>query len=72
MFAEPTDITLPVGEEGDDVATMTHWLRGVLGHGYAEHMRSSPLVQRLAAMRQDLERGGETIERKLRYLIWIN
>jgi hypothetical protein len=72
MFTEPTDITLPVDAEGDDVASMTRWLRGVLGHGYADHMQPSPLVGRLAAMRRDLERGGETVEHKLRYLLWIN
>jgi len=72
MFTEPTDITLAVDEEGDTPASMTHWLRGVLGHGYAEHMEPSPLVQRLATMRADLERGSETIEEKLHYLLWIN
>jgi hypothetical protein len=35
-------------------------------------MEASPLVQRLAAMRTDLERGGETLEHKLHYLLWIN
>ena len=51
---------------------MARWLRGVLGHGYVEHMQASPLVQRLAAMRADLERGGDTLEHKLHYLLWIN
>ena len=72
MFTEPTDITLAVDEEGDTEASMVHWLRGVLGHGYAEHMQPSPLVGRLAAMRSELERGGETLEHKLHYLLWIN
>ncbi|HET9986947.1 MAG TPA: hypothetical protein VFQ65_00465, partial [Kofleriaceae bacterium] len=72
MFTEPTDITLPVDDRGEDVVVMTRWLRGVLGHGYAEHMVVSPLVARLAAMRHDLESGGETLEHKLRYLLWIN
>lgn len=71
MFSEPTDITLTF-EDGEDAAAMTRWLRGVLGHGYAEHMPASPLVHRLAAMRADLERGGETLEHKLHYLLWIN
>jgi hypothetical protein len=72
MFSEPTDITLPVDEEGEDAAAMARWLRGVLGHGYAEHMQASPLAQRLASMRADLERGGDTLEHKLHYLLWIN
>jgi hypothetical protein len=71
MFSDPMDITLTF-DDGEDLATMTRWLRGVLGHGYVEHVQASPLVQRLAAMRADLERGGETLEHKLHYLLWIN
>ncbi|HEY6038302.1 MAG TPA: hypothetical protein VIV58_28665, partial [Kofleriaceae bacterium] len=72
MFSEPTDITLAGDAEGDDPASMTRWLRGVLGHGYAEHMQASPLVHRLAGIRADLERGSDTLEHKLHYLLWIN
>ena len=72
MLAEPTDIRIEVNEKANDPASIARVLRGLLGHGYAEQMRPSPLVQRLAAMRAELERGGDTIEHKLRYLIWIN
>ena len=72
MFSEPTDITLANDAKGEDQASMTRWLRGLLGHGYAEHMQASPLVQRLAAIRADLERGSDTLEHKLHYLLWIN
>ena len=72
MLTEPTDIVIPTHEEGEDVASMTRILRGVLGHGYNEHMTSSPLVHRLAAMRDDLEKGSDTLDHKLHYLFWIN
>jgi len=72
MFSDPTDITLAVDKEGDTEASMQQWLRGVLGHGYADHMQPSPLVHRLAAIRTELESGSETLDRKLRYLLWIN
>jgi hypothetical protein len=72
MLSEPTDITIPSHEHGEDVASMTRILRGLLGHGYNEHMTSSPLVHRLAAMRDDLEKGSDTLDHKLHYLLWIN
>jgi hypothetical protein len=71
MLTEPTDITIQ-HEEGRDVASMTRILRGVLGNGYNEHMTSSPLVHRLATMRDDLEKGSDTLDHKLHYLLWIN
>ena len=72
MLTEPTDITIATNERGEDLASMTRILRGLLGHGYNEHMTSSPLVLRLAAMRADLEKGNDTLEHKLHYLFWIN
>ena len=72
MLTEPTDISISAHEEGEDVASMTRILRGLLGHGYNEHMTSSPLVHRLAAMRDDLEKGSDTLDHKLHYLLWIN
>lgn len=35
-------------------------------------MRASPLVGRLRQMKDQLSRGEETFERKLRYLFWLN
>lgn len=72
MLSEPTDIVIPRHESGNDLASMTRILRGLLGRGYNEHMTSSPLVRRLATMRDDLDKGSDTLDHKLRYLLWIN
>jgi hypothetical protein len=72
MLSEPTDIVIPKHESGNDLASMTKILHGLLGRGYSEHMTSSPLVRRLAAMREDLDKGSDTLDHKLHYLLWIN
>lgn len=72
LLSEPTDIKLAIDEKASDRESIAKILRGVLGHGYVEHMANSPLVERLAGIRGELERGGDTLEHKLRYLIWIN
>lgn len=56
----------------DDSAAIERALRGVLGHGFSEHMKPSPLVKRLADQRRALERGDRELAKKLRYLIWFN
>jgi hypothetical protein len=68
MFREPTDIVIDLRRSANPEV----FLRGVLGHGYAETMRASPLVGRLRHMKEALERGEDTIDRKLRYLFWLN
>jgi hypothetical protein len=68
MFREPTDIVLDFRRD----ATPEAMLRGVLGNGFATKMRASPLVARLRHMREELERGEDTLGKKLRYLIWLN
>jgi len=72
MLSEPTDIVLAKNESGNDRESVTRFLRGLLGHGYSEHMSASGLTHRLAAMKGDLESSGDALERKLRYLFWIN
>jgi hypothetical protein len=70
MLREPTDIKLDFDERAPQ--KYERLLRGLLGHGYAESMRASPLVGRLRHMKEDLERGQDTLDRKLRYLLWLN
>ncbi len=72
LLSEPADITLAIEDDLRSVSAINTFLRGVLGHGFAEHLPPSPLVGRLARMADDLTRGTDTIDRKLRYLIWIN
>jgi len=47
-------------------------LRDVFGDKYVESMRPSPLVKRLVRMKGEIDRGEESLERKLRYLLWLN
>lgn len=68
MFREPTDIVIDLRS----AATPEAFLRGILGNGYAKTMRASPLVARLRHMKEALDTGEDTLERKLRYLFWLN
>ena len=35
-------------------------------------MTPSPLVRRLSRMKKEVEHGKESLERKIRYLLWVN
>ena len=72
MLREPKDIVFDINDELPRPQMYERILRGLLGHGYTESMRASPLVGRLRHMKQELERGEDTVERKLRYLLWLN
>lgn len=56
----------------DDPGGLSELLGRVLGPGYKTSLPPSPLIGRLQRMRQEIDRGDETIERKLRYLLWLN
>jgi hypothetical protein len=47
-------------------------LREVLGAKYKTSMAPTRLIQRLSRMKGEVDRGEERLERKLRYLFWIN
>ncbi|MEO7732386.1 MAG: hypothetical protein ABIY55_15555 [Kofleriaceae bacterium] len=74
MLADPKDITIDFADvvRHPDAATVERMLRGLLQNGYQPTMRASPLVGRLRAMKRQLDRGEDTLERKLRYLLWLN
>ena len=76
MLAEPRDIAIDIaallGHGDPDAAAIEQLLRGVLGNGFQTQMKPSPLVGRLRAMKRQLDRGEDTFERKLRYLLWLN
>lgn len=82
MLREPTDITLDIGllETADDArgnptavaALVEKFLRGALGKGYATGRKPSALVGRLQRMERELSQGNDTLDRKLRYLLWLN
>ena len=72
MLREPTDFTIDLKNASTTPAGIETALRQVLGNGYAAKMKPSPLPGRLMRMMKDLERGGESLEHKLRYLFWLN
>jgi hypothetical protein len=76
MLADPGDIVFEFatldGVDARDPASVERALRGVLGRGYAETMKPSPLVGRLRRMKGEWDRGEESLERKLRYFFWLN
>ena len=47
-------------------------LQDIFGNDYVRAMKPSPLVRRLARMSREVEHGEESLERKLRYLFWLN
>ncbi len=57
-------MTQPEGLEGT-------W-RIVFGVYYVDRMKPSPLVGRLSRMRSEIDRGEDTLGRKLRHLLWLN
>ena len=76
FLTEPRDLAL--GEEElrpinrDDPGALSEVLGRVLGSAYKSKMPPSALLQRLTRMRKEVERGEDTFERKLRYLLWLN
>ena len=72
MLREPKDIVFDLTDSSESPANIERVLRGVFGNGYRTGMKASPLVQRLSRMKDDLDRGAESFDHKLRYLLWLN
>jgi hypothetical protein len=74
MLSDPKDIVIDFHklDHKMDAAGAEIVLRGLIGNGYQTKMHPSPLVARLRAMKTQLDRGEDTFERKLRYLLWLN
>jgi len=75
MFGDPTDFTIDFDfDRGGppDAKAVETMLRSLLGNGYHQQMKPSPLVKRLDRMKQELDHGEDTFDRKLRYLLWLN
>jgi hypothetical protein len=72
MLDEPVDIRIEAEGHGDKAKAVERMLRGVLGHGYRESMKPSPLVGRIRSLAGELASGGDTLDEKLRYLMWVN
>jgi hypothetical protein len=74
MLKKPKDIVFDLVEldrleDDDDIEGI---LASILGEYYARERKATPLIQRLARMKGELERGEDSFERKLRYLLWLN
>jgi len=76
MLSKPRDIVIKVEllqrlnlDKSGDVETL---LRDLLGDYYVQKMTPSPITRRFVRMKKEVQRGEETLERKLRYLIWLN
>ena len=76
MLRAPKDIVIDFerldGHVGDKRENIDAILRDLLGNGYKKSMKPSPIVARLRKMKDELSRGEDTFERKLRYLLWLN
>ncbi len=74
MFDTPNDIVIEM-EAIDDLDSCREpaiALNRIFGDSYIHEMKPSPILRRAARMKDEVDRGVESIERKLRYLIWLN
>jgi hypothetical protein len=76
MLSAPRDIVidLPALEkiDRDSPAGLDAALRTFFGVYYVDRKKPSPLIGRLARMRDEIDRGEDSFGRKLRYLLWLN
>lgn len=76
MLAQPKDIVLDIDAlkdlDKDQPRDMEALLRMVLGDYYVASMKPTPLIGRLLRMKSEIDKGQESLERKLRYLFWLN
>lgn len=72
MLGEPKELVIDLRDLSERPAAVEKLLRGVLGNGFQTSMKPSPLPTRLRGMKDQLDRGEDTAEHKLRYLLWLN
>jgi hypothetical protein len=82
MLKNPKEIVIEPQAIGDilaarymdieDPTAVEKSLQQILGDYYVPEMKSSPLVKRLVRMKGEIDRRQEPLERKLRYLLWLN
>jgi hypothetical protein len=71
MLSKPKDIVLDLGGL-EAIDNDPGRFAAILGPGYLHPMPASPMPKRLARMKGEIDRNEERIERKLRYLLWLN
>ena len=74
MLDDPTDITLAFDERGDKGKAVVTALRGVLGPQLSrvDEAVAARRSRIRAAIMTQLATGGDTLDKKLRYLMWFN
>lgn len=77
FLSEPSDIVVNAEhvEAFDDAPTRANaeqLLRDAFGAAYVPEMAPSALPRELMRMRDEIASGAESLEQKLRYLLWIN
>ena len=74
MLSSPKDIVIDLEkvEDLDEEGDVERLLSALLGEDYVPEMKPSPLPRRLLRMKGEIDRGDRELERKLRYLFWIN
>lgn len=74
MLSSPKDIRIDLR----DLEKMEHdrdldgMMAAIFGEYYRKSMKPSPLTKRLLRMKDEVDRGERELDRKLRYLFWIN
>jgi hypothetical protein len=72
LLFEPKDLVLSAPDLANTLLRPDTALRSVFGDAYVESLPASRLLSRLIRMREEVQRGDETIGHKLRYLFWLN
>jgi hypothetical protein len=76
MLSKPKDIVFDLVEldrlDDDEAQDVEKMLTSVLGEYYAREGTPTGLLRRLSRMKNEVERGEDSLERKLRYLLWLN
>jgi len=81
IFEKPSDIVLDASKlskiirdySGESNKLLIEAvLKDIFGNAYVKTMKNTGLFKQAKRIKGELERGGESFERKLRYLIWLN
>jgi len=77
LLSDPGDIVLDFAavermEKDRSRPSAEAFLKSFFRAAYVPAMKPSPLLSRMTRMRAEVERGEESLERKLRYLLWLN
>ena len=77
LLSQPRDLLIDVedvvhAQHRDAADTLEVSLKRTFGPAWRDSMTPTPLPSRLQRMKQELDRGEDTVARKLRYLFWLN